>query len=86
MKVSAEKIKQLLDEAETDEKIFFAKHLVVGYKLKNGWTLVGSGACVDSKEFNIEIGRKVAREDVENQLWKVEGYLLQQNMHDARGE
>jgi hypothetical protein len=27
--------------------------------------------------FDLEIGRKVAREDAENQLWKLEGYLLQ---------
>lgn len=49
--------------------------------LPNGFT-VGSGesACIDPKNFNLELGKKYAKQraiqDAENELWKLEGYLL----------
>lgn len=49
--------------------------------LPNGFT-VGSGesACIDPNNFDIELGRKYAKEraiaDATNELWKLEGYLL----------
>lgn len=79
-KVTPEKIKALLDNAETQETIFWNKELVVSFKLESGFTVTGRGACVDPKNFDIELGRKVAREDAENQLWKLEGYRLQLSM------
>ena len=80
-KITQEHINGLLDLSETQEHIFRDKELVVSYKLPNGFTIAGRGACVDPANFDIEIGRKVAREDAENQLWKLEGYLLQQKLH-----
>lgn len=81
-KVSQEQIDELLNNAETQEHIFWDKELAVSYKLKNGFTISGRGACVDPANFNIDIGRQVAREDAENQLWKLEGYLLQQKLFE----
>ena len=76
-KVSKERIERIVDEAETDVQMFWDKEVVVSYKLKNGFTLLGRGACVDPKNFDFEIGKQVAREQVINQLWQLEGYLLQ---------
>ena len=81
-KVSQEQIDELLNNAETQEHIFWDRELVVSYKLKNGFIISGRGACVDPANFNIDIGRQVAREDAENQLWKLEGYLLQQKLFE----
>ena len=76
-KVSQSTIDNLLDTAETQEHVFWGKELVVSYKLSNGFSLLGRGACVDPDNFDIEIGRRIAREQVENQLWQLEGYKLQ---------
>ena len=75
-RVTPDQIKNLLDTAETQEAVFWNKEIVVSYKLVSGFTVLGRGACVDPANFNIEIGRKIARKQVEDQLWQLEGYLL----------
>jgi len=79
-RVTSEQIKKLLDTAETQESIFWNKEVVVSYKLTSGFTILGRGACVDPANFNIEIGRQVAREQAEDQLLQLEGYLLQNKL------
>ena len=76
-KVTQEQIDYLLDNSETEEHVFFGKQLVVSYKLPSTFCLVGVGSCVDPKNFDLEIGRKVARQQVADQLWKLQGYYLQ---------
>ena len=79
-RVTPEQIKSLLDDAETQEAVFWEKEVVVSYKLSSGFTVLGRGACVDPANFNIEIGRQVARGQAEDQLWQLEGYLLQNKL------
>lgn len=76
-KVTQQQIDRLLDSAETQEHIFWDKELVVSYKLPSEFTVSGRGACVDPANFDLEIGRRVAREDAANKLWQLEGYVLQ---------
>lgn len=79
-RVTSSQIEALLDAAETQEAVFWDKEVVVSYKLASGFTVLGRGACVDPANFNIEIGRKVARKQAEDQLWQLEGYLLQNRL------
>ncbi len=79
-KVTQERITRLLDEAETQEHIFWEKELVVSYKLASGFTICGRAACVDPANFVLEVGRQIARENAEHQLWGFEGYLLQNKL------
>lgn len=44
--------------------------------LKNGFTVTGESACVSPKNFDAEIGRKVARENAINKIWPLMGYEL----------
>jgi len=81
-KVTQEQITRIIDFAETQEVVFWNKEVVVSYKIYNGFVILGRGACVDPANFDIEIGRKVARRDVENQLWLLEGYLLQNSLFE----
>ena len=80
MKIHAGQIRAMLNEAETQETIYFGKCLVVVYKLKNGFCLVGVGACVDPENFDLDVGRQVAEGQVIDQLFKLEGYLLQNQL------
>jgi len=75
--ITEDKINQLLDEADLEETVFWGKELVISYRLRSGFTVLGRAACVDPANFSFEIGRKYAREDAVNQLWKLEGYVLQ---------
>ena len=47
--------------------------------LKNGFTVVGESACASPENFNADIGKRVARENAESKIWKLEGYLLRQH-------
>ena len=44
--------------------------------LDNGYSVRGESACVDSRNFNMEIGQNLAYKDAFSKLWALEGYLL----------
>lgn len=44
--------------------------------LDNGYTIVGKSACVDPSIFNVDIGRKWAKDDAINQCWAYLGFRL----------
>lgn len=80
--VTEQEIDQLLDTAQTSEKIFWGKELIVSYLLESGFTVSGRSACIDPDNFNLEIGRKYAREDAKSQLWQLEGYRKQVTLRE----
>ena len=58
------------------------KVMVCELTLRNGFTVRGEAATVSKKNFNTEIGEKISRENARNKVWELEGYLLQQCIHD----
>lgn len=44
--------------------------------LENGYSVRGESACVDPRNFDMEIGRNLAHRDAFGKLWALEGYLL----------
>lgn len=44
--------------------------------LKNGYSVRGESACVDPRNFNVEIGKSLAYKQAFDKLWPLEGYLL----------
>lgn len=46
--------------------------------LENGYTVIGTSACVDPREFNQSLGEKYAYERAFNKIWALENYLLKQ--------
>lgn len=75
--VTKTRLVQLLNQAETQEAKFWDKELVVSFKLKSGFTVLGRAACVDPANFVYETGFKIAFEDALRKLWDLEGYVLQ---------
>jgi hypothetical protein len=57
------------------------KTTVVLLKLKNGFEVVGKSGCVDPANYNHEIGVGVARKRAIDQIWFLEGYLLQESLY-----
>lgn len=77
-KITKEQLETLIDAADVEEHLFHGgKSMVLSYQLESGFTIDGRAAVVDLANFDIEIGRQVAREDAINQLWQLEGYRLQ---------
>lgn len=54
-----------------------------GIKMKNQYVEVGEpSVCVDENNFREEIGKVISYENTFNKLWRLEGYLKQENMMD----
>ncbi len=51
--------------------------------LENGFTVTGTSACADPKNYNQAIGRKVARDNAVREIWPLEGYLLRQRLYES---
>ena len=49
---------------------------ICNIKMENGFSVRGESACVDSRNFDMEIGRQIAYRDAFSKLWQLEGYLL----------
>ncbi len=62
------------------------KVMVCELTLKNGFTVRGEAAVVSRENFRIDIGQRVSREAARSKVWELEGYLLQQMLHQARIE
>lgn len=82
IRVTAEEIDALINEAEINVTTVFDKCTVVSVKLKNGFVLTESSACVDKANYNLEIGTKACLERIRNKLWELEGYFLQKGVYE----
>ena len=51
--------------------------------LMNGYNVVGKSAPASVDNFDVELGRKIAREDARRQIWALEGYLLRTKLAEA---
>ena len=51
--------------------------------LENGFHVVGHSAAASPENFDVAIGRKLAREDARSHVWSLEGYLLRERLHQA---
>lgn len=49
-------------------------------EIVNGFTILGTSACVDPAKFNVALGEKYAFEKVIDKMWELEGYLLAEEM------
>jgi hypothetical protein len=48
--------------------------------LRNGFSVTGESAAASPANFDADLGRKIARDRAESQIWKLEGYLLRQEL------
>lgn len=49
-------------------------------KLKNGTFVVAESACVSPENFDVEIGKQIARSNAREKIWQLEGYLLKEKL------
>jgi hypothetical protein len=51
--------------------------------LRNGFTVTGESAAASAENFDIEIGKKIARENARIKIWPLEGYLLRNMLYET---
>lgn len=49
--------------------------------LNNGYTVTGQSACADPKNYNKEIGDRLAFEDAKKKIWPLMGYVLKEEIY-----
>lgn len=52
--------------------------------LVNGFSVRGESSCVSESNYNKELGEKIALEKATSELWKLEGYLLAEEIYQDR--
>ncbi|QDH84114.1 hypothetical protein KMC56_gp43 [Achromobacter phage vB_AxyP_19-32_Axy12] len=52
--------------------------------LVNGFTVMGSSACVCKENFNAELGERYSREEAVNKVWPIAGVLLAERLHQEK--
>ena len=50
-------------------------------RMKNGFTLRESTTCVDPANYNEEIGKEICLRKIEDKVWFLLGYQLQEELH-----
>lgn len=68
-------------KSETYTRLPSGKVLVCELMLENGFSVRGEAAVVDPANYNEEIGIKISRENAVDQIWQLEGYLLQEELY-----
>lgn len=53
---------------------------ICNIEMVNGFSVRGESACVDPKNFDEAIGRKIAYDNAFDKLWPLEGYLLAERL------
>lgn len=48
--------------------------------LKNGFTVTGESACASPENFDVELGRQIARDNAKQKIWALEGYALRERL------
>lgn len=52
-------------------------------KLRNGFTVTGESAAASPENFDVDLGRKIARDNARNKIWAFEGYVLRERLAAA---
>lgn len=65
---------------ETYTKLPSGRTLICELTLKNGYTVRGESSCVSIENFDLDLGKKISREDAKNKVWQLEGYLLKEQL------
>ncbi len=53
--------------------------------LKNGFTVIGTSACVSPENYDKVIGNTIAKAKAFDEIWVLEGYLLKQAEFELKG-
>ena len=69
IKVTQAEIDLLLNSADVQVRTEFGKCTVVTVRLRNGFILTESSACVDQANYDTELGKRLCLQHIENRLW-----------------
>ena len=76
--VTQEQVNENMQDVLCRTEVEFGKPVTyVTVKMKNGFTIRESTTCVDPANYDEEIGKKICLEKIEDRIWFLLGYALQ---------
>ncbi len=82
IKVTPEEVKENMQDVIVRTLDDFGKPCTyVTVRMKNGFTLRESTTCVDPANYNEEIGKQICLKKIEDKVWFLLGYVLQEKMY-----
>lgn len=81
-RITPDHIESLITD-ETYTVLPSGKVMVCELILKNGFSVRGESSCVSKENFDRDIGILISRRNAVDQIWQLEGYLLQQSLYEA---
>ena len=80
-KITQEMVDKVIEEADIRDEKWWDNLTVVSVKLKNGWTITQTSACVDPANYDHELGVSICMKKIEDEIWKLLGWSLNDDMH-----
>lgn len=78
--VKKEDIDSILSQTLISVEKYGDKTTILKATLPNGFVVVESSNCVDPKNFNMSIGEQICMKKLEDKIWELEGYKLQNEL------
>lgn len=78
--VKKETIDNILSQTLIAVEKYGDKTTILKATLPNGFIVVESSSCVDPKNFNMSIGEQICMKKLEDKIWELEGYKLQNEL------
>ncbi len=67
-------IAKLMESAKFKAYTFFGHVTVLAAEFENGYVIVESTGCVDPKNYDLNVGKQICREQIEHRLWQLVGW------------
>lgn len=80
--VNKKDIEKLIAEADVTVETQYEKVTVVCVKLQNGFVITEASGAVDTRNYSLEMGKKICLDRIKNKLWELEGYALQKKVYE----
>lgn len=78
IKVTPEMVQENMQDVYVTTINPFGKPVTVtAVRMKNGFTIIDSTTCVDPANYSEEIGKQVCLKHIEDKVWLLLGYALQ---------
>ncbi len=71
---------KILNKSKIKVMTLYNKCTVVSAKLPNGFVIVESSGCIDPTNYNEDIGKEICMQKIEDKIWLLEGYCLQNKL------
>lgn len=80
--VTKQEVQENMKDVLVRTEMEFGKPVTyVSVRMKNGFTVRESTTCVDPENYNEEIGKQICLEKIEDKIWLLLGYALQDKIY-----